>query len=693
MRRWMVWAVLAGCGGAPDVDEADEVYVFPALDPMPLDASVEAEVTAWLDDMSLEERVAQMHGEALIPVGGLWSTPDNERLGIRGFRMVDGPRGLTAGQATAMPVAMARAASWDLALEEEVGAVIGRETRAVGGDVLLAPAINVLHHPAWGRAQETYGEDPFLLGAMGTAFVHGAQTHVLASAKHFVANSIEDTRFDVNITVDERTLREVYGRAFRQVVREGGVASVMSAYNKVNGLYCAENPHLLTRMLRQDWGFAGFVESDWALGTRSTAPSVAAGLDIEMPAATFYGSTLVAMVGTGAVPEAQVDAAVRRILRQKVAFDIAGAPRPDRDQVGGPAHAEVARRAAARGMVLLRNEALLPLGDDARLAVVGALSDVPNLGDVGSSDVRPGRVVTPWEGLAARFGLTDDDRFATDTPDAQALAAIGSADVAVVVVGLTAEDEGENIEGRPGGDRETLSLSATQQALLDAVTAVNDAVVVVVQGGSAVVLPASAQEASAVLMSWYAGQEGGHALADLLSGDVEPVGRLPLSFPVDDDQLGRFDATSLEVTYGPLHGYTLLQRDDTAPAYAFGFGLGYHTVALSDAVTTVRGEGVDAVVDVVVSVDITSGQGPTEAVVQVYGGKADTSWPRADRRLVGFARVQVPPGGGVATVQVPAHELAVYDPGREAWVLERGTHTLWVGQSSEDRDIVLDVTL
>ena len=228
---------------------------------------MEALVSDILAEMTLAEKLDQMHGIGLLPVDGLWRTAENERLGIPGFGMVDGPRGVgaMAGTATAFPVGMARGATWDRELEERVGEAMGREVRAKGGSVLLAPTINILSHPRCGRAQETYGEDPLHLGQMGVAFIRGAQRHVVASAKHFALNNIENTRYWVNVSVDERTLREIYLPHFRMAVQEGHVGSVMSAYNRVNGHYCSANFPLLGQILKGDWGFKGFVESDWVL--------------------------------------------------------------------------------------------------------------------------------------------------------------------------------------------------------------------------------------------------------------------------------------------------------------------------------------------------------------------------------------------------------------------------------------------
>jgi len=275
---------------------------------------LEMRVNDLVSQMTLEEKVAQMAGEGSIflPEGErLWTVPGVERLGIPPFKMADGPRGVgTVEGATTFPVGMARGATWNPEVEQRVGSAMGRELRAIGGNVLLAPTINNLRHPSWGRSQETYGEDVHHLSRMAVAFVRGVQEYVLANPKHYAANSIEDTRFQVDVTIDERTLREIYLPHFRAAVIEGGAASIMSAYNSVNGQFCGENEHLLRQILKTEWGFDGFVLSDWIFGTQSTVGSALNGLDLEMPVARVYGDELLAAVADGGVPESVIDEAV-----------------------------------------------------------------------------------------------------------------------------------------------------------------------------------------------------------------------------------------------------------------------------------------------------------------------------------------------------------------------------------------------
>ncbi|MCA9627763.1 MAG: glycoside hydrolase family 3 protein, partial [Myxococcales bacterium] len=506
--------LLVSCG--EDAEVVDE----PKQDG--LDPAIEARVDDWLGRMSLEEKVAQMHGTELFPSDLIYPTADNERLGVPGFRMVDGPRGVAVGQTTTFPVGMARGATWDPELEYRVGEAMGAEARARGANVLLAPTINILRHPAWGRAQETYGEDVHHLSRMGVAFIQGAQQHVIASAKHFAANSIEESRFQVSANMDERTLREIYLPHFEAAVKEANVGSVMSAYNKLNGEYCAENRHLLTEILRDDWGFKFFVESDWVFGTHDTGASLDAGLDIEMPKDQIYGKKLIDGVNDGSLDGALVDSAVRRILRTKLTFGLDEPEQVPESVVASPEHRALALQVARQSLVLLKNDSgALPLGSSnaAQVAVIGSLSDAINLGDAGSSNSQPLDVVTPLAGISARLKATplhiDHDVLTAD--DETALA---SRKVAIVVVGLTKEDEGESIPGRPGGDRETLALSAEHQALISRVSELVETTIVVLEGGSAITVAGWVDRVDGLVMAWYGGMKGGTALGELLWGDL-----------------------------------------------------------------------------------------------------------------------------------------------------------------------------
>jgi beta-glucosidase len=430
-----------------------------------------------VDAMTDEELLWCLDGDAptwagleLLGRGGYHEVPFYgarvPRVGMPGIAFSDGPRGVVIGNATCFPVSMARGATWDPELEERIGDAIGRELRASGANLYGGVCVNLLRHPAWGRAQETYGEDPYHVGELGAALTRGMQRHAMATVKHFAVNSMENARFRVDVEVDDVALHEVYLPHFRRIVDEG-VACVMSAYNRLNGTYCGDHRELLTTILRDEWGFEGFVISDWIFGMRDAAASVHAGLDVEMPYRMVRAEHLPAALADGTASWDDVRLAVTRIVATLLRFDhVLSQPAPDRDVIGAPEHIALAREAAARSIVLLRNEPVdgtpvLPLDATAlrSIAVIGPLADRVNLGDGGSSDVYSLDNVTILAGIRAAAPGADvvhDDGSDLDA----ATTAAGGADVAIVVVGYTADDEGEFI-GDPGIDLQHLFPRAT----------------------------------------------------------------------------------------------------------------------------------------------------------------------------------------------------------------------------------------
>lgn len=658
---------------------------------------LEERVDELVAQMTLEEKVAQMAGDSgiFLPEGGtLWGVPGVERLGVPRFTMSDGPRGVgTVKGATTFPVGMARSASWEPELEGRVGAAMGRELRAAGGNVLLAPTINNLRHPSWGRSQETYGEDVHLLSRMAVAFVQGVQEYALANPKHYAANSIEDTRLEVDVTIDQRTLREIYLKHFRAAVHEGGAASVMSAYNSVNGQFCGENENLIRDILKGEWGFDGFVLSDWIFGTHSTLGSAINGLDIEMPIAMVYGEPLLTAAQNGDVPESVIDDAIRRMVRKKLQYRLDQPSGLDESVIGSDEHLALAREAAVEGSVLLKNASnTLPLDQSAltRIAVVGLLADTPNTGDNGSSSTRPDFVVTALQGIEeAVLGAVEVDHIGKDVLDAADLAVIEAADAVIVVTGLTFEDEGEGLFG--AGDRDDLGLSAEREALIaDAATA-NPKVVVVLQGGGAITMGNWLPDIEALLMVWYPGQMGGYSIADLLFGEANPSGKLPISFPSSLDQLPPFDNDSLEVTYEYFHGYRYLDRNDSTPEFPFGFGLSYTTFSIANLqASQTEAESGETVR---YSIDVTNtGSVAGAEVIQLYVTYPGSAVERAERELKGFAKVELEPGASqTVEITVPVNDLAYYDVAESAWALEALEHAVHVGTSS--RNLPLSTTL
>ncbi len=643
-------------------------------------AAIDAEVERLLAELTADEKLGLLSGDGPLVAGTLdmarryngepivaASVP---RLGLPGIRFTDGPRGVVMYRSTAFPSSMARAATFDPALEARIGDAIGVEARTQGANLFAGVCVNLLRHPAWGRAQETYGEDPHLLGEMGAALVRGAQRHVLACVKHFAANSMENSRFWVDVQIEEADLRDLYLPHFKRCV-DAGVAAVMTAYNKVNGVPCGHHPHLVTDILKGEWGFDGVVMSDFTLGVRNARAAVLGGQDLEMPFGMVF-RRLPSLVRRGAIPQARIDDAARRILRAQVRVAGFGEPARYRQEVvAGPEHRALARLAAAQGMVLLRNEPVasaqgadaapvLPLSASttSSVAVVGRLAASPNLGDLGSSQVHPPSVVTPLEGIAAAGGWDGIDvrhHDGTDVAGAASLAA--SCDVVVVVVGSDFHDEGEWVV-RSGGDRSSLRLRAADEKLVEAVARANPRVAVVLVGGSAFVTDPWIGEVGAVLVAWYPGMEGGHALADVLFGEVEPGGRLPCTWPTSATVLPPFRRFARTARYGPLHGYRLMEASGQQPAFWFGHGLGYTTTEWSSPrlVSVSGGDDGSRVAVIEVTVANPGGRDALD-VVQAYVPEVLGTHPHPLNTLRGFARVLLTPGASAVArvaVVVPA---------------------------------------
>lgn len=677
------------------------------------EAEIAETVEAVLREATLAEKVAMMSGRGFFrqykKSGGRWGAEPYragagcERLGVPALWFTDGPRGVARGNSTCFPCSMARGATFDPDLERRIGEIMAIEARAQGCNLSGAVCVNLLRHPAWGRAQETYGEDPHHLGEMGAALAEGLQTHnVIATVKHFALNSIENARFKVDVCADPRALREVYLPHFKRIL-DAGCASVMSAYNKVNGEYCGQNRWLLTDLLRGEWGFDGFVHSDWVFGVREPY-GAAAGLDIENPEPIVFGDKLKAAVESGAIEPVVIDAACRRILTVLYRFAAAQDPLPTyaEDRIASARHAETALEAALKSAVLLKNEGALPFARDAvkRVAVLGRLADLENTGDFGSSRVRPPYVVTPFAGLRTHLGPKVELLRGDETDPAAARAAAASADAVVIVVGYTAKEEGEYVPGdinlgaggsadtaeqRPvGGDRDTLRLPADQVALIEAAAGANPRTVVVIVAGSAVVMTEWIAGAPAVLQTFYSGMEGGTALARLLFGDQSPSGKLPFTVPVDERDLPVFDKNADAIVYDLWHGYAKFEREGLTPAFPFGFGLSYSSFAYR-ALKVRRADGrLQAQVSVTNTGAVTA-----EDVVQLYVGAPGRAVERWRKQLKGFERVRLAPGE-TRTVRfdVPLSALCWWNEAAKGWAFEPGVYVIYAGGSSRDQDLV-----
>jgi beta-glucosidase len=711
----VVVVVLAGCTGSGDREERSASPAATSLVPTSTtDPAGERDPTRcpgapWMAPgvlpeerarrlvatLTLEQKVAQLHG-APRP-DDFRIVPGIPELCVPDLTVTNGPAGvgpsITPAEgvpATALPAPIAVAATWDAEAAGAIGAVMGDEIRQTGRNLLESPAVDVARVPYNGRTFESFGEDPLLASAMAVAQIRAVQERgVIAMVKHFVANNQEQDRQEVDAVVGERALRELYLPPFEAAVRDAEVASVMCAYNRVNGAYSCENEPLLTGVLRDDWGFEGFVQSDFG-ATHSTEGSVRAGMDLEMPFGLFYGDPMRQAVQEGRVSIAEID---RMLLRRFTPmfrlglFDrtVTTAPIPVDD------HARIARTVAEQGTVLLRNEdRLLPLDDGGidAIAVVGPWADRAATGGGGSSRVTPIRPpVTPLEGIRSRVGAGVDVRTPTGPGPAEAAAAAADADVAVVVVGEQLTE---------GSDRTTLSLPDDQDALIEAVAAVNDRTVVVLHIGAPVLVP-WLERVDAVLVGWYPGQEDGAATARVLFGDADPGGRLPVTFPAAErtapaDTPARYPGVDGAVRYdeGLATGYRA-GGSAPAPRFPFGFGLSYTSFALDRLEAPDRVEADDAAR---IRVRVRNvGARPGSEVVQVYVRAPDDVGPPGPV-LAGFAKVHLDAGETAeVTVELSPRAFLHWDVERDDWTATTGVHQLLVGTAAGDTPLRAEVVV
>jgi beta-glucosidase len=707
--------------------------------------AVEEKAAALLSQMTLKEKVWLLHGN--------WDVLDNlvrhqnpynptpiatsglKRLGISPIKFTDGPRGVVMGHSTCFPVSMARGASFDRELERKVGDVIGKESRAQGANLFAGVCINLLRHPAWGRAQETYSEDPYHLGEMGKALTESVQEHnVMACLKHYAVNNIENSRFFVNVKADGRTMREVYLPHFKKSV-DAGAASLMGAYNLYEGDQACESRQLLTEILRDEWGFKGFTISDFMLGVRNGKKAIEAGLDVEMPMPLQYKDKLLNAVQTGQVAESTIDTAVIRVLRTLIVFEhCPDTMKYDKKLIAHPDHRRLAREVAEKSMVLIKNEGnVLPFKKDVRkILVLGKLAAQENTGDHGSSRIFAPYVITPLKGLRSYFGGNVEIIHCIESQIEKAKQFATEVDCVIIIAGNDFHGEGECVSpgglseklkpvitgyknmGRPikagilkiiqkflsgqatakkimgesgappGGDRKSLSLKPEQAQFIREIGAINPNTVVSLVCGSMIMIDDWADKVPAVIYSWYAGMEGGNALTRILFGDVNPSGKLPFTIPSGVSHLPYFSSEAKEITYDLYHGYSLLDKNGLSPAYPFGFGLSYTTyqyknISVKKEATTLE-----------VSVSVTNtGAVDGEEVVQVYAGIEQSQIERQKKLLKGFDKAFIRAGETVnVKIPVSIDDLRYYNTAEKRWILEPGTYTIMAGPDSADASLL-----
>ena len=655
-----------------------------------------------VEQMTLEEKAALCTGASA------WTTTPVERLGVPELLVSDGPHGVrrvpdihaVAAQslpATCFPTASLLASTWDAELLQAMGEALATEAVALGANVLLGPGVNMKRTPLCGRNFEYFSEDPYHAGELASALVEGIQSKgVGTSLKHFAANNQESERFSIDAVVDERTLREIYLPAFERVVKRAKPWTVMCAYNKLNGTYCSEHYTLLTEILREEWGYEGLVVSDWG-AVHDRVAALQGGLDLEMPGPKPHRTAaVVEAVRAGTLDEAVLDKAVRHILQ--IVFR--GAETRAGGTFDAAAHHVLARKVAAEGMVLLKNDGILPLRSVDHIAVIGRSAKAPHYQGGGSSHINPTQVDGPFESLMALAGDAEvtysegypaDDSFQQSLIDGAAAAA-QVADVALLYIALPSYKESE------GYDRADIDLTAQQIALIRAVSAVQPRCVVILNNGSAVAMSEWIDGVAAVLEAWMMGQAGGGAIADVLFGVVNPSGKLAESFPLklaDTPAHINFPGDDGQVRYGEglFIGYRYYDARQMPVLFPFGYGLSYTTFAYSNA--TVSAATFRDVDGVTVSVDVTNtGSVAGKEVVQLYVHDRKSKLVRPFKELKGFAKVDLEPGETKRVdIALDFRAFAYYHPGYAQWITEDGDFDLLIGASSADIRATVSATL
>ena len=644
-------------------------------------APVATRVSQLMAQMTLAQKISLLHGNGNSSpyIGNVTGIPS---LCIPSLGLQDGPAGVGdgLGGVTQMPSGNASAATFDTAYEQQYGAAIGAEFAGKGVNIALGPTVNIVRDPRWGRAFETFGEDPYLSGQLGAADVKGIQSQgVMAEVKHAAVYNIENPAGTV--IVDPRTIQEIYLPAFQAAIAQSAPAAVMCAYSNVNNVPACQNPVLLNNGLYQQAGFSGLITSDWG-GTHSTVESVNAGLTMEMPNGYFYDSLLSQAVSAGQVTAAQIDTMVSRVLTQMFAFGLfdkapSGSPTAT---VTTPAHAQVALQGAEEGTVLLKNNGILPLSTSglSSIAVIGVDggAGTQTIGGGSATVTSPG-TVWPLTGIQNRVAGTGATVTYNDgTNQASAVSLAQSSSVAIVF----ASDNYGNEEH----DSTTLNLPNSQDALISAVAAANPRTIVVLNDNSAILMPWLNQVAG-VFEGFYDGQEWGTAIAALLFGDVNPSGKLPVTFPTSLSQVpasttAQWPGTNSQITYseGLDVGYRWYDANNVTPLFPFGYGLSYTTFSYSNLQVGALSNGQATVTATVTN---TGSRAGTD-VAQLYAADP-ASAGEPPHQLKGFQRVTLNPGASATvTFTVTAYDLAHWDTTSNAWLATPGSYQILVGDSS-----------
>ncbi len=683
----------------------------------------ESRIDSIVSVMSLEEKINMLCGNGLFTSAGI------ERLGIGEIHYTDGPLGireelgknswaplgLKTDSATFFPSGSALAASWSPELAYLYGVTIGAEAKSRGKEILLGPAINITRTPLNGRTFEYMSEDPYLNSLLAVQYVKGVQSNgIAACVKHFAANNQETRRGEVDVQMDERTLREIYLPAFKAAVTEGGAMTVMAAYNKFRGSYCAENDYLLNKTLKQEWNFKGFVMSDWG-GTHSTVKSALNGLDVEMGSKKYFTKVMIDSVQKGLIPVSVIDEKIKRILR--VYFFTRHQPVPAGQEVSTPAHMKAVYDIACQTIVLLKNTSnLLPLDvkNIKTLAVIGENAmQKQAIGGFGAG-VKARYEITPLAGLKNRLGDKVKIEYAPgykskytrgngpgrvpenkadETLIADAVKAAKNADAVILFTGNNREVETE------ATDRASLMLPFGQDELIKAVTAANPKTIIVVISGAPVDLRTASSSASALIWSGFNGSESGNALADVITGKVNPSGKLPLTFPADIKDspahaLNAYPGDGIEkYAEGILVGYRWFDTKKIDPLYCFGYGLSYTRFAFNSIKTDKTAYAGGDIIRVTVNVK-NAGKTAGMETVQLYVSGPSDGVLRPAHELKAFKKITLKPGKKSDVVlEIPVSSLAWFDESGMDWVLSAGQYKISAGASSRDLQKTVEIAI
>jgi beta-glucosidase len=696
------------------------------------DMATEQKIQALISEMTLSEKVSLLHGNSKFYVSGI------KRLGIPEWALSDGPHGVRAeinrhdwayagwtnDSATCFPPGTALAATWNPALAYKQGLVLGEEARFRKKDILLGPGVNIIRSPLCGRNFEYMSEDPLLVSKMAVAYIKALQSkNVAASVKHWLANNQEEHRDSVDVTMSERALREIYLPAFKASIMEGGAYTVMAAYNRFRGGWCSENEYLNRQLLRKEFGFKGVLMTDWS-AAHSTVQAALTGLDLEMGTDKkdynewYFADPLIKAVEEGKVPVSVVDEKVANVLRVMFNTKIFDEQKRVKGTMNTPEHQQAAYNAAAEAAVLLQNNGkLLPLHFDRikSIAVIGDNATRKHCSGGLSSEIKTLYEITPLQAIQQKFGERVKINFAQGYEKQstfregnnsgqsgsakvnwklidEAVAVARESDVVIIFGGLNHDFDTES------SDKQNMDLPYGQEVMMQEVAKANPNTVVVIIAGSPVQLAGIVNRVPAILWSWFGGMEAGNAVADVLSGKVNPSGKLPFTLPVSLAQspahaLGNFPGRDLKVNYEEdiLVGYRWFDTKKIQPQFPFGYGLSYTNFSISQFSTDKLSYGKNNVIRAKFTIKNTGSVYGAE-VVQLYASDPVCSVLRPEKELKAFEKVFLKPGESkIVDIQVKVADLAFYDESKKAWNTEAGEYILQLGNSS--RSIVQKVKI